>query len=206
MFHNFPLFLAAAILLAILPGPGILYVATRSLAAGRVEGVASSLGNSLGCSLQVVAGALGLSALVLASAKLFVLVKLVGAIYLICMGISMIRHAGRLAAHAVPVQTGWRRAFADGVVVELFNPKTAGFFLAILPQFVNPAGQVALQFMILGMISVGLNSCADLTVAMVAGTVKGLAQGRWMARIRRGSGLIMVGLGVNMLFVRRGVS
>jgi threonine/homoserine/homoserine lactone efflux protein len=207
MFHNFPLFLTAAILLALLPGPGILYVATRSVAAGRLEGAASALGNTLGCSLQVVAGALGLSALVLASAHLFMLVKLAGAVYLIWMGIQMIRHAGAAAVPGVMRPTGWRRAFADGILVELFNPKTAGFFLAILPQFINPAGPVALQFLILGMISVGLNSCADLTVALAAGSATGfLRQGRWMARIRRVSGLIMLGLGVEMLFTRRSAS
>lgn len=207
MFHNFPLFLTAAILLAILPGPGILYVATRSVAAGRAEGVASCFGNTLGCTLQVLAGALGLSALVLASAQLFALVKMAGAVYLIWMGIGMIRHAGRGVAFEAARRTGWRRALTDGMLVEIFNPKTAGFFLAILPQFINPAGPVALQFIILGMVSVGLNTCADLTVALAAGSATGfLRRGRWMARIRRVSGLIMVGLGVEMLFTRRSAS
>ncbi len=203
MFHHFPLFLAAATLLALLPGPGVLYVATRSIAAGRGEGVASCLGTALGCSMQVVAGALGLSALVLASAKLFTLVKLAGAVYLIWMGIGMIRHAGRVELVAAG-RTGVKRAFTDGILVEAFNPKTAAFLLAILPQFINPAGPVALQFIILGMISVALNSCADLVVALAAGTAKNLlGRGRLMARVRRASGLIMVGLGVEMLFTRR---
>ena len=203
MFHHFPLFLAAATLLALLPGPSVLYVATRSIAAGRAEGVASCLGTALGCSMQVLAGALGLSALVLASAELFTLVKLAGAVYLIWIGIGMIRHAGRI--ELVPAgRTGARRAFTDGILVEAFNPKTAAFLLAILPQFINPAGPVALQFIILGMISLALSSCADLALALAAGTAKNLlGRGRLMARVRRTSGLIMVGLGVEMLFTRR---
>ena len=153
---NLPLFLTTAIVLAVLPGPGIFYVATRTLAGGRAEGLASSLGTALGGFVHVVAGAVGVSALVLASATLFGWLKLVGAAYLLWLGFGVVRSARRDAATLVaalgqPAGAGTRRAFLDGIVVEALNPKTAAFFLALLPQFVDPGrGQPALQFILLG--------------------------------------------------------
>jgi threonine/homoserine/homoserine lactone efflux protein len=205
------LYIAAAALLAVTPGPGIFYVAARTLAGGRAEGVASSFGTGLGGLVHIAAGSLGVSAIVLASAELFTALKLVGAGYLVWLGIRTIRSArqgsrpglGNLPA-APPV--GPRRAFREGAVVEALNPKTAAFFLAFVPQFLDPAaGHVALQFMLLGCISVGLNTLADLVVACAAGRIRDGAGARpaLIARLRAASGATMVALGVGLAFARR---
>ena len=162
------LFFAAALLLAVTPGPGIFYVAARTLAGGRAEGVASSFGTGLGGMVHVLAGGLGVSAIVLTSAELFATLKLAGAVYLVWIGLRTIRSARRDASAALhggaaapPV--GPRRAFREGVLVEALNPKTAAFFLAFVPQFVDPAqGAVAVQFVVLGFLSVTLNTLADI--------------------------------------------
>lgn len=203
---NFALFLAAALIVAVTPGPGIFYVAARTLAGGRGEGLASSVGTGLGGLVHVVAGAAGVSAIVMASAEAFTVLKFVGALYLVWLGVKTIREA-RLAlpdAHAVAT-TGSRRAFREGVVVEALNPKTAAFFLAFIPQFVDPAGSVALQFAILGLISVALNTLADFGVAFMASSARtALARRpRAIRRIREGSGFVICGLGVTLAFARR---
>lgn len=203
------LFSAAALILAITPGPGIFYVAARTLAGGRGEGIASSLGTGVGGSVHVVAGALGVSALVLASAELFTALKLMGAAYLIYIGwrtVQSARHeaAPDLTAMAQPVH-GVRRAFRDGVLVEALNPKTAAFFLAFIPQFIDPNGPVALQFIVLGLISVSLNTLADVVVAFAASRIRAGASARptLIRRLREASGGAMVLLGLGLAFARR---
>lgn len=205
---SFALFLAAALVLAITPGPGIFYVAARTLAGGRGEGLASSFGTGLGGSVHVLAGALGVSAIVLASAELFALLKLVGAAYLAWIGVRTILAARRDPAVAGgPVQAiGVHRAFREGVLVEALNPKTAAFFLAFIPQFVSPeAGPVALQFVVLGLLSVALNTLADVGVAFAAGRIRdgAAAQPGSVRRLRTASGAAMVALGVGLAFARR---
>jgi len=209
MFPNFQVFLAAALVLALLPGPSIFYVSTRSLAAGRLEGLASGAGTGIGGMVHVAAGAAGVSAIVLASAKLFALMKLAGAVYLVWMGIGMIRSARRDAAMLQAVEVlpaNPRRAVVDGIFVEALNPKTAAFFLAFLPQFVDLSrGHVALQFAALGLVSVALNTSADLAVALAAGAVRGSLSGRgeMIARVRQGAGGLMLALGLDLLMTRR---
>lgn len=208
---NLPLFLTTAIVLAVLPGPGIFYVATRTLAGGRAEGLASSLGTALGGFVHVVAGAVGVSALVLASATLFGWLKLVGAAYLLWLGFSVVRSARRDAATLVaaleqPAGAGTRRAFFDGIVVEALNPKTAAFFLALLPQFVDPGrGHTALQFILLGAVSVALNTAADVAASFAASAVRNALALRpdLVRRLRQASGLALIGLGAGLLFTRR---
>jgi threonine/homoserine/homoserine lactone efflux protein len=158
------LFFAAALALAITPGPGILYVAARTLAGGRAEGVASSFGTGLGSIVHVLAGSLGISAIILASAELFTVLKLIGAGYLIWIGVRTFQSVRRgpltgLNGGSSISPIGPRRAFREGVlVVEALKPKTAAFFLAFIPQFVDPnQGRVALQFVVLGFASVVLN-------------------------------------------------
>jgi threonine/homoserine/homoserine lactone efflux protein len=206
-------FLAAALLLAVTPGPGIFYVAARTLAGGREEGVASSFGTGLGGTLHVVAGSLGVSALVLASAELFTALKLVGAAYLVWLGVRTFHSARRDATmvlnsgSAPPI--GPRRAFREGVLVEALNPKTAVFFLAFIPQFVDPAaGQVALQFVVLGFVSVTLNTLADIVVAFAASSIRDGAAARpnLIRRLREASGAAMVALGMGLAFARRPVT
>ncbi|GGJ26464.1 LysE family translocator [Neoroseomonas lacus] len=132
------LYAAAAFLLAVTPGPGIFYVAARTLAGGRGEGVASGFGTGLGGMVHVLAGSLGVSAIVLTSAELFAALKLVGAAYLMWLGLRKIQAARRDASAAfaggsAAPQVGSRRAFREGILVEASNPKTAAFFLAFIP-------------------------------------------------------------------------
>lgn len=205
------LYLAAALVLAVTPGPGIFYVAARTLAGGRAEGVASSFGTGLGGMVHVLAGSLGVSAIVLASAELFAALKLIGAAYLIWIGLRTLHAARREAATvlnggaaAPPVGPG--RAFREGMLVEALNPKTAAFFLAFIPQFVDPAqGSVALQFVVLGFVSVALNTLADILVAFGAGRIRDGAAARPMLirRLRETSGGAMIALGVGLAFARR---
>src|SRR6202165_889278 len=155
--NNLPLFLAAALLVALTPGPGIFYVAARTLAGGRGEGVSSSIGLGLGGLVHVIAGAVGISALVMASAEAFTVVKILGAVSLVWLGLKAWREARVLLPTDVRT-TGSRQAFREGIIVEALNPKTAAFFLAFIPQFLDPsAGYPALQFVTLGVISVALN-------------------------------------------------
>ena len=153
---NLSLFLLAALIIAAVPGPGIFYVAARTLAGGKKAGIASTFGLAVGGLVHVIAGGLGVSAIILASAQLFTVLKLAGALYLVWLGIKTFREAGRAPSEQI-APTGAKRVFREGVAVEALNPKTAAFFLALIPQFIDPAaGHVALQFMMLGMISVML--------------------------------------------------
>ncbi|WP_207538930.1 LysE family translocator [Sabulicella rubraurantiaca] len=208
---QFALFFAAALLLAVTPGPGIFYVAARALSGGRAEGVASSLGTGLGGMVHVLAGSLGVSALVLASAELFTALKLLGAAYLVWIGLRAIRAARQDAAAAlgngvaVP-SIGVGRAFREGIAVEALNPKTAAFFLAFVPQFVDPAaGHVALQFALLGLVSVLLNTLVDIAVALAAAGIRtgAAARPQLVRRLREASGGAMMALGLGLALARR---
>lgn len=204
------LYVAAALLLAVTPGPGIFYVAARTLAGGRGEGIASSFGTGLGGMVHVVAGGLGVSAVVLASAELFTALKLLGSAYLVWIGFRTLQAARRdgamaLAGAAAP-PVGPGRAFREGVLVEALNPKTAAFFLAFVPQFVDPGqGGVALQFVVLGSVSVALNTLADIVVAFAAGGIRDGAATRpiLVRRLREGSGAAMIALGIGLSLARR---
>lgn len=208
---QFPLFFAAALLLAITPGPGIFYVAARALAGGRAEGIASSFGTGLGGMVHVVAGALGVSAIVLASAELFTVLKLVGAAYLVWLGIRTIRSARREALNVLqggpdaPPVGPWR-AFREGILVEAMNPKTAAFFLAFIPQFVDPSqGYVAVQFAALGFVSVVLNTGVDVAVAYAAGRIRSSAgdHPNLIRCLREVSGGAMIALGIGLTLATR---
>ena len=204
------LYFAAAFVLAVMPGPGIFYVAARTLAGGRPEGMASSFGTGLGGLVHVVAGSLGVSAIVLASAELFTALKLVGAAYLVWLGVRTFLSARRDASivkgeSGVP-SVGPRRAFREGVLVEALNPKTAAFFLAFIPQFVDPTqGPVAQQFMMLGFVSVALNTLADIVVALAASGIRKGAAARpaLIRRLREASGAAMIALGIGLTLARR---
>jgi threonine/homoserine/homoserine lactone efflux protein len=203
---NFTLFLTAALVIAITPGPGIFYVAARTLAGGRREGFASSLGTGAGGLVHVFAGAVGVSALVMASAEGFAVLKLIGAVYLIYLGVKTWRSAGALAPLLKTAAGGSRRAFRDGIAVEALNPKTAAFFLAFIPQFVGPpTGSIALHFALLGLISVALNTAVDILVTFAASSLSDHLLGRpgLIRRLRQGAGCVMCGLGVSLALARR---
>jgi threonine/homoserine/homoserine lactone efflux protein len=205
---NFPLFLLAALVIAAVPGPGIFYVAARTIAGGRKAGIASTFGTALGGLVHVVAGGLGVSAIILASAELFTVLKFAGALYLVWLGIRTFREAG--VAQPGPIEpVGAKQAFRDGVVVEALNPKTAAFFLAFVPQFIDPAsGHPALQFITLGLISVTLNTLADVVVVGIAASARATLSRKpiLVRRLRQGSGLFIAGLGISLALAWRPVA
>jgi threonine/homoserine/homoserine lactone efflux protein len=192
------LFAVAAMVLFVVPGPAVLYIVTRSIDQGRRAGLASVLGIHAGSLVHVTAAILGLSALLASSATAFDVVRYVGAAYLIWLGIRRLRtRTSTVSEEAAPVPLS--RVVAQGFVVNLFNPKTAIFFVAFLPQFVEPgAGPVPLQLAILGLLFVLLGMVSDGTYAMVASAVGSrLARGRhFEAAHRWGAGLVYLGLGV----------
>lgn len=204
---NFPLFLLAALVVAAVPGPGIFYVAARTLSGGKRAGIASTFGTALGGLVHVIAGAVGVSALILASAELFTALKFAGALYLVWLGLKTFREARDLLPQQA-IAAGTQRVFREGVLVEALNPKTAAFFLAFIPQFIDPAGYVAFQFIVLGLISVALNTLADVVVVMMAASARaGLTRNpNLLQRLRQGSGLFIAGLGISLVLARRPAS
>ena len=206
---NFTLFLLAALVIAAVPGPGIFYVAARTLSGGKRAGIASTFGTALGGLVHVIAGGLGVSAIILASAELFTALKFAGALYLVWLGLKTFREARDLLPQQAIAAGKQQRVFREGVLVEALNPKTAAFFLAFIPQFLDPAGgYVALQFIILGLISVALNTLADVVVVMMAATARtGLTRNpNLLQRLRQGSGLFIAGLGISLALARRPAS
>lgn len=196
---HFLLFGAAALVLAVTPGPGMLYVLGRTVNGGRREGVLSSLGTFAGGSIHVLAAALGLSAILATSATAFQVVRYAGAAYLIYLGTAMIRSRNLAPQSAMNKGRGGSRPFLQGITTEVLNPKTALFFLSFIPQFVSMArDHVTLQFLILGTVSVTLNTCADLVVVMSASALARRLQGdaRFARRQRTASGVGMIGLGI----------
>ena len=191
-------FLSASILLAITPGPGIMYVLTRSLAGGRREGIVSSLGTLVGGFVHVLAAGLGVSAILATSAIAFQAVRWAGAVYLVYLGIRMFRSA-RIESQSITVHAPKGSAFLQGVATEVLNPKTALFFLSFIPQFVDAkSGSVFAQFVMFGVITVVLNTAADVVVALFAGSINTRLLASRRARInqRRATGAMMIGLGV----------
>ncbi|MCG8351783.1 MAG: LysE family translocator [Chloroflexales bacterium] len=200
------LFIAAALLLAITPGPGIFYVLTRSLKGGRAEGLASSFGTALGSFAHVLAAALGLSALLATSATAFAIIKYVGAAYLVYLGWRTLRQPDTLLLDSAARSRQTWRAFTQGITTEILNPKTALFFLAFIPQFVDPQQPIVSQFIVLGSIAVLLNTSADVVVALVAGPIGHWlhANARFRRRQRRVTGWALIGLGAYVAVAENG--
>jgi threonine/homoserine/homoserine lactone efflux protein len=188
-------FLAAALVLALTPGPGMLYVLARSMGDGSRAGFRSAAGTAAGGMFHVVGSAVGLSALLMASAVAFSVVKYAGAAYLVFLGVRMLLTARD--HEEAPGATG-SHAARQGALTELLNPKTALFFLTFLPQFAQPErGPVALQLLLLGTVSVALNSSADVVVAAFAGRIGRAfrSDARWWRRQRAASGCALIALG-----------
>jgi threonine/homoserine/homoserine lactone efflux protein len=194
----------AAILLAI-PGPAILYIVGRSIGQGRNAGLVSALGIGVGTLVHTLAAAVGLSALLVSSATAFSVVKYLGAAYLVYLGIQRLRSKESLAAAtdtAAPSVT-LARVFAQGIVVNVLNPKTALFFFAFLPQFIDPArGHVATQILSLGILFAAMGTTSDSLWALFSGSVAGWLRNnqRWMRNERYVSGGILISLGVATAF------
>ena len=196
-------FVLIAVVLILVPGPSVLFVVTRSLTLGRGAGLATVAGNAAGVYLQVVAVALGLGALVRESIAVFTAVKLVGAAYLVFIGVQTFRHRRSLgAALRAPVERKeLRRILADAFVVGAFNPKVIVFFMAVLPQFVDPAGgSVAPQLLVLGAIFCSIALVCDGMWALLAGVARTwlVSSPRRLSAIGGTGGLVLIGLGAGL--------
>ena len=201
-----PVFLFASLALLLTPGPAVLYIVARSLDQGRLAGLVSVLSVEIGNSFHVIAATLGVSALLLSSSLAFSVVKYLGAAYLVYLGLRKLFSAAELQPAALKRQS-LRRIFSQGVVVATLNPKTALFFLAFLPQFVDRSrGSVAGQMLALGCIFVMMAIVSDGLYALLAGSVghwlKGTRSFLWAERYVAGS--IYIGLGVTAAFADAG--
>ena len=192
--HAFAVFIPAALVLLAIPGPAVLYVVATSVDGGRRNGLVSVAGIHLGSLVHITAAVAGLSALIVSSAIAFSGVKYVGAAYLVFVGIR------RLLGKDDPVDTveraprSTRRVFGQGVVVNVLNPKTALFFLAFMPQFVDPDRPVWTQTIVLGLCWIVLGLLSDGAYALAGGTLGGILRRRRKA-VRYASGSIFIGLG-----------
>ena len=201
MFHlpNLPVFLLAALILLLTPGPAVLYIIARSMDQGRLAGFVSVLSIETGNSVHVLAATLGLSALLLSSALAFSVVKYLGAAYLIYLGIRRLLTRAQDHEIASLQRQSLRRIYSQGVLVATLNPKTALFFLAFLPQFVDPStGSVALQLLTLGGMFVMMAIVTDSMYALLASTAGGwLKRNRsFLSAERYIVGSVYIGLGV----------
>lgn len=197
------LFVLAALALLIVPGPAVLYVVARSINHGRRAGLASVLGIHVGTLVHITAATLGLSALIVSSAIAFTAVKVAGAVYLIGLGLWTLFSRTAEPEIALGGERNLRRAFGQGIVVNVLNPKTALFFLAFLPQFVDPnAPHPALQIAFLGLLFAVLGLITDSVWALAAGTAGGvLRRSRRFARVQRYvTGSVYIGLGIVTAF------
>jgi threonine/homoserine/homoserine lactone efflux protein len=199
-------FAAATLVFAYMPGPAMLYTAAQTLARGRRGGLMAALGIHCGGYAHVLAATLGLAALFQLVPALYMVVKLLGALYLIWLGIAMIRTrldgaAPSVASTGIAKRAPWR-AFADSVVVEILNPKAALFFVAFLPQFVDPQAALPLwlQFLVLGtIVNIAFSSADLVTVALAAALMTRLRRSDRAQRVLRWlGGSVLVGLGVHM--------
>ena len=192
-------FVGASLVLALTPGPAVVYIVARTLAQGRASGLSSVLGVALGNLANAVGAALGLAALFAVSSAAFTLVKWAGAAYLVYLGIKLWRAAPAAASGALPkAQQPLRRIFRDGFLVALLNPKTTLFFAAFLPQFMDAHGNPLVQTLALGSVFVAVACCTDLIYVMTASLIaprlgKATRHAVWGNRL---AGTSFIGLGV----------
>jgi threonine/homoserine/homoserine lactone efflux protein len=163
-------FLVASLVLAVTPGPGVFYIVTRALAQGRSAGLASVAGVALGNLGNAIGAAIGLGALFAVSSTAFTVVKYAGAVYLVYLGIKALR-GGEAAAPVEFRLVRLRRIFSDGFIVALLNPKTAIFFAAFLPQFIDGAASPIVQSILLGALFVAIAALTDSAYALFAGAI-----------------------------------
>ena len=197
------LFVSAALVLLAIPGPAVFYVTSRSIGHGRSAGLVSALGIGVGTLFHVVAATLGLSALLMSSALAFGAVKYLGAAYLIYLGIQRILREESIVPSEQSVRIQLSRIFGQGVVVNVLNPKTALFFFAFLPQFVDASrGRVAGQIMFLGLLFAVMGVLSDSVWALFAGALAHALKRntRWTRTQRYVSGGMLISLGVATAF------
>ena len=191
-------FLAVAVLLIVIPGPSVLFIVSRGVAMGRAAAVRTALGNAVGALALVVGIALGLGALIATASVSYQVIRVVGAAYLVYLGVQAIRHRRDLAVPAS--QPSGRRVFVEGVVVGLTNPKTAVFFAAVLPQFIDATRPATPQLLVLGALFVIVAAVCDSVWGLLAGTARG-----WFAsaphrlpRLSAVGGGVMIALGARL--------
>jgi threonine/homoserine/homoserine lactone efflux protein len=194
----YALFVAAALTLLVVPGPAVLYVVTQSVGGGRRAGLASVLGLHTGTLVHIAAAAAGLSALLVASSTAFSVVKYAGAAYLIVLGVRRLATRSSVPERTPVGRADLPRLFRHGIVVNVLNPKTALFFLAFLPQFVDPHGRVPFEIVVLGLTFLALGLVTDSIWALAAGTAgERLRRSAAFPRVERWlSGSIFVALGL----------
>lgn len=193
-------FLAASLVLALTPGPAVLFIVARGIQSGRTAGMVSAAGIAIGSLLQVILSSLGLSALLYASAAAYHVVRWLGAAYLLYLGVRTLadRRANEPAPQSAPTGKLWP-LFRAGLLVNLLNPKTALFFLSFLPQFVvTSRGPAWAQTMVFGVIFIGIAACTDSLYALLSGGLRSLLSGRAAVKIlgRWVSGGIYLALGI----------
>jgi threonine/homoserine/homoserine lactone efflux protein len=201
-------FSAAAFALIVVPGPSVLFVVSRALALGRRAALLTVVGNAAGAYVQVLFVALGLGAIVQRSIVIYEVVKLVGAAYLVFLGLQAIRHRhdSSFAADATIVPRSPWRVVRDGFVVGVANPKVIVFFAAILPQFIDKDGAPAgVQMAVLGLIFVAIALVSDSTWGLMSGTARQWFAGRpkRVERLSVAGGTVMIGLGLRLALTRR---
>lgn len=191
------LFVSVATILVFMPGPNTLYIIARSIQQGRLAGFVSSLGVQVGTLVHIVAASLGLSALLVSSAVAFNVVKYAGAAYLIFLGIKTLLTKEKIEPAKVR-KAALGRVFYQGIVVNLLNPKTALFFFAFLPQFIDVArGKVVLQVVLLGSILISLGTLSDSIYALASGSIGNWVRGnlKFLRAQRYFAGSVYIGLG-----------
>ncbi|HKN75598.1 MAG TPA: LysE family translocator [Candidatus Acidoferrum sp.] len=199
-------FIGTAALLLAIPGPAVLYIVGRSIGQSRNAGLVSALGIGVGTLIHTAAAAVGLSALLVSSAVAFSVVKYLGAAYLVYLGVQRLRNKESLAAAAsdsAAPRVTLARVFSQGILVNVLNPKTALFFFAFLPQFIDPVrGHVAIQILSLGILFACMGTTSDSLWALFSGSVAGWLRGnqRWMRNERYVSGGVLISLGLATAF------
>ena len=198
-YSSLVLFLTGAVIILVIPGPAVIYIVSRSVGQGRAAGLVSAGGIAVGTLFHVAAATLGLSALLMSSALAFQFVRYLGAAYLVYLGVRVLLRDDGEHLEAARRKTSLARVFGQGVIVNVTNPKSALFFLAFLPQFVEPArGHATAQILSLGILFALMGYCSDSIWALLAGTVAGRIRGsaRWRRAQRNlsGGGLIALGL------------
>jgi threonine/homoserine/homoserine lactone efflux protein len=201
-------FALLCVVIIVVPGPSVLFTVGRALTVGRREALLSVAGNTIGAYLQAVAVALGVGVIVERSIVVFTVIKLLGAAYLVFLGVQAIRHRRRVTealAQGIPTVLPSARALRDGLVVGVTNPKVIVFFVVALPQFTDPAGNVPLQMLVLGAVFPAIALVLDSMWALLAGTARG-----WFSRSPRRlemiggtGGLMMIGLGATIAVTGR---
>jgi threonine/homoserine/homoserine lactone efflux protein len=199
------LFVAATMAVLLVPGPAVVYIVIRSVAQGRAAGLISVLGIHVGTIVYVVATSLGLSALLMASSIAFLIVKYLGAAYLVWLGLQKLRARGGAESATDPPKASLPRIFGQGIIVNILNPKTLIFFAAFLPQFVDPArGPIAFQLAFFGMAFIVLGIASDGSYALLSSALAGKLRRttRSRQRLDRSSGVIYLMLGAFAATIR----